>query len=149
MCCDNCPCSFHFICINPPTDPLELPDGDWFCNKCKLTIIPTKTNYLGPYSNLLKLSSSLNPRVFSIPPSLKKVQVERDKGRDSKLLNILDLIKNPEASILRYAPDERESIKRIKTVRQKSMEIVMHINLKFPFKINFFKESLFGLQPRK
>lgn len=41
ICCDGCPRSFHFACINPPMDIDELPGtmGDeedkWYCNVCK------------------------------------------------------------------------------------------------------------------
>lgn len=41
ICCDGCPRSFHFACINPPMDIDELPgtmgdeDDKWYCNVCK------------------------------------------------------------------------------------------------------------------
>lgn len=34
LCCDNCPNAFHFECVNPPIDPNNLPEGDWYCNSC-------------------------------------------------------------------------------------------------------------------
>jgi hypothetical protein len=34
LCCDNCPNAFHFECVNPPLDPDNLPEGDWFCSTC-------------------------------------------------------------------------------------------------------------------
>jgi len=41
ICCDGCPRSFHFACINPPMDIDELPgtmgdeDDKWYCKVCK------------------------------------------------------------------------------------------------------------------
>ncbi|PWY79734.1 PHD finger domain protein [Aspergillus heteromorphus CBS 117.55] len=37
LCCDGCPNSFHFSCLNPPLDPASPPEGDWFCPKCSLS----------------------------------------------------------------------------------------------------------------
>ena len=34
ICCDTCPRSFHFLCLDPPIDPNHLPEGDWSCPKC-------------------------------------------------------------------------------------------------------------------
>jgi hypothetical protein len=37
LCCDGCPRSFHFMCLDPPLRIDELPDEEtWFCNKCKV-----------------------------------------------------------------------------------------------------------------
>ncbi|AMD22271.1 HGL069Cp [Eremothecium sinecaudum] len=35
LCCDTCPKSFHFACLNPPLDPDNLPEGDWSCHECR------------------------------------------------------------------------------------------------------------------
>lgn len=34
LCCDACPASFHFGCVDPPVSPDAVPDGDWYCNQC-------------------------------------------------------------------------------------------------------------------
>ncbi|XP_075219326.1 PHD finger protein 12 [Lycorma delicatula] len=35
LCCDRCPASFHFICVNPPIEEeKDIPLGGWACNKC-------------------------------------------------------------------------------------------------------------------
>lgn len=33
ICCEGCPKSFHFRCLNPPLDPQNLPDT-WYCPEC-------------------------------------------------------------------------------------------------------------------
>ena len=35
ICCDACPRSFHFTCAEPPLDPENLPENDWFCCECR------------------------------------------------------------------------------------------------------------------
>ena len=35
LCCDNCPCSFHFLCCEPPEDPELVTAGEWLCNLCR------------------------------------------------------------------------------------------------------------------
>jgi hypothetical protein len=32
--CDSCPRAFHFMCLNPPLNPEDVGDGDWFCPAC-------------------------------------------------------------------------------------------------------------------
>ncbi|KAL4807565.1 hypothetical protein BDV18DRAFT_158783 [Aspergillus unguis] len=36
LCCDGCVFSFHFSCLDPPLDPANPPNGDWFCPKCSI-----------------------------------------------------------------------------------------------------------------
>ena len=34
LCCDGCPAAYHFACCDPPLNPDDLPEGDWFCHNC-------------------------------------------------------------------------------------------------------------------
>lgn len=34
LCCDGCPKSYHHRCLNPPMDPKQSFEGDWFCPEC-------------------------------------------------------------------------------------------------------------------
>ncbi|KAI9220182.1 hypothetical protein BC828DRAFT_384126 [Blastocladiella britannica] len=46
LCCDECPRSFHAICLDPPLDPAQIPDNVWMCRECALThkwTLPTIT----------------------------------------------------------------------------------------------------------
>ncbi|KAL7422414.1 hypothetical protein Q5752_003060 [Cryptotrichosporon argae] len=37
LCCDGCPRSFHFMCLEPPLRVDELPDEEtWYCRKCRV-----------------------------------------------------------------------------------------------------------------
>ena len=36
LCCDGCPRSFHFMCLEPPFRVDELPQEEtWYCKKCR------------------------------------------------------------------------------------------------------------------
>ncbi|KAJ1500944.1 hypothetical protein HMI55_003656, partial [Coelomomyces lativittatus] len=36
LCCESCPRSFHLLCLNPPLDYGEAPDGAWYCQSCSM-----------------------------------------------------------------------------------------------------------------
>lgn len=36
LCCDSCPSAYHTHCLNPPLT--EIPDGDWRCPRCSVSI---------------------------------------------------------------------------------------------------------------
>lgn len=88
LCCDTCPKSFHFLCLNPPLDPDELPDGDWSCPQCVFKMrcpngsqakkyekeymqerVPRDCKLFGKLFFQLEIT---NPRQFSLPQSLKE-----------------------------------------------------------------------------
>ncbi|GCF00451.1 hypothetical protein ZYGM_002738 [Zygosaccharomyces mellis] len=87
LCCDTCPKSFHFLCLNPPLDPDELPDGDWSCPQCVFKMkcpngsqakkyekdflqekVPRSCKLFGKLLFQLEIT---NPRQFSLPQSIK------------------------------------------------------------------------------
>lgn len=35
LCCDGCPRSFHFTCLDPPLDLDEVPTESWYCKVCE------------------------------------------------------------------------------------------------------------------
>lgn len=37
LCCDSCPSAYHTHCLNPPLS--EIPDGDWKCPRCSVSVI--------------------------------------------------------------------------------------------------------------
>ena len=32
--CDNCPRSYHLVCLDPPLEEADLPEGKWVCPEC-------------------------------------------------------------------------------------------------------------------
>ncbi|GMM38898.1 hypothetical protein DASC09_062370 [Saccharomycopsis crataegensis] len=73
LCCEGCPKSFHFSCLDPPLDEEELPDGDWFCDHCvaknhkdKLKAPP------GIFGKLLLSLQKTNPHRFELPRKIRE-----------------------------------------------------------------------------
>lgn len=38
LCCDTCDYAFHFECLEPPLDPKQPPEGQWFCPRCDVRV---------------------------------------------------------------------------------------------------------------
>ena len=70
VCCDGCPRSFHFECVDMvPSD--DLPD-DWYCNDCLIRRFPSRVPvHKGIFGGLLNNLEKSIPRAFSLP---KRVQ---------------------------------------------------------------------------
>lgn len=70
ICCDSCPKSFHFDCINPPLAPEKAQElKNWYCASCSSKKLPKElsNSILSPLFQ--KLSSS-NSEVFVLPPEV-------------------------------------------------------------------------------
>lgn len=70
LCCETCPRSFHFHCLNPPMDPNELPDR-WFCWVCIGEKLNKEAKNLNPnvgiFDKLLTNIAFENPKAFRLP----------------------------------------------------------------------------------
>lgn len=61
LCCDTCPKSFHFACLNPPVDPDNLPSGDWSCYECRFKQRnPNKTTTGKNEKHFMAINSNIN-----------------------------------------------------------------------------------------
>ncbi|KAH8917713.1 hypothetical protein BT69DRAFT_640259 [Atractiella rhizophila] len=69
ICCDNCPKSYHFNCVDPPIESVDDQTGDWYCNPCRVKI----DGYVDPdqggeyFRPLLLDLQSRNPSIFRLP----------------------------------------------------------------------------------
>lgn len=86
LCCDTCPKSFHFLCLEIPVDPDNLPDGDWSCSECLFKqqystpgqIMKGERLYVNAmpknkrlFGKLLFQLKSRNALQYSLPPNIK------------------------------------------------------------------------------
>jgi hypothetical protein len=79
ICCDGCPRSFHFACINPPLDIDELPNsiGDasdtWYCNVCRGAGKGKKKEKQnrGLFAPLIRHVEEENPTIFALPQDIR------------------------------------------------------------------------------
>ena len=81
ICCDECPRSFHFHCLNPPLDVDEMPTGDggdesWVCRVCIAekphAARPGRPRKKGLLSSLIEQVDSENPSVFALPQDIRQ-----------------------------------------------------------------------------
>jgi hypothetical protein len=70
VCCDGCPRSFHFNCVDPPMIEDLLPDS-WFCRVC----VSKREMPLPPAQGIFKKLSTIlvgsNPRAFLLPKTIR------------------------------------------------------------------------------
>ena len=73
LCCDGCTRSYHFTCLEPPTD--VVPDGEWLCEVCRPRLAPMAfaTASLPPtvFAPLTSSISRKNPAAFNLPLGLR------------------------------------------------------------------------------
>lgn len=72
LCCEGCPKSFHFSCVDPPLDENSLPEGEWFCKECTARRSPPKPYKRGIFSQLLYQLDTRNPVLFVLPKKIKQ-----------------------------------------------------------------------------
>lgn len=65
LCCETCPKSFHFHCLDPPMDPNKLPDR-WSCKEC-LGKNSIQTPNVGIMGKMLTNIEFQNPVAFKLP----------------------------------------------------------------------------------
>ncbi|PWN20810.1 hypothetical protein BCV69DRAFT_199815 [Microstroma glucosiphilum] len=89
ICCDSCPRSFHFACVNPPLDINEVPlddNSEWHCRACSAQRRSSSqgTQKKGSakqqrsaarggrfFAPLVDQTESSNPSIFALPPDIK------------------------------------------------------------------------------
>ncbi len=70
LCCDGCPRSFHFECVNL-AQAEDLPD-EWYCNECIVRRFPSRVPiHKGAFASALNNLEKSIPRAFSLP---KRIQ---------------------------------------------------------------------------
>ena len=84
LCCDECPKSFHFECLDPPMRVSELPDGEWFCNRCRSLRDPKPPAPPEVFPQLEWQLRCSNPTEFS----LNREMLETTVGDDAKAQGI-------------------------------------------------------------
>lgn len=81
ICCDACPRSFHFTCAEPPLDPQNLPEDDWYCNECRHS--NNNNSEVNKNSNdiwglMIEKAGKINPKCFVMPRRFRYQPKEED-----------------------------------------------------------------------
>lgn len=72
LCCETCPKSFHFSCVDPPLDEDSLPDGEWHCRECYTKKNPPLPYKRGLFSQLLNQIERRNPTRYELPKRIQE-----------------------------------------------------------------------------
>ncbi|KAJ8058786.1 hypothetical protein OCU04_011774 [Sclerotinia nivalis] len=73
LCCDGCTRSFHFKCVDLPSDPETLTDEEWYCYACLADNVPrSKDEEVGFFGPLLADLERKNPSAFHLPKAIRE-----------------------------------------------------------------------------
>lgn len=99
ICCESCPRSFHFLCADPPIDPENVPDENWFCDECRWARLEPSPSPEGGsklvaavprelWTCLRDYIVRLNPKLFTLPKRIRKMASEEEGGEGGRALNV-------------------------------------------------------------
>lgn len=71
LCCDGCTRSFHFTCLDPPMNPNQPPEGEWYCYICESKRDPQPKPARGLFSGLLGNLEKKNPVAYNLPHEIR------------------------------------------------------------------------------
>ncbi|KAL4939290.1 hypothetical protein BDV06DRAFT_38501 [Aspergillus oleicola] len=90
LCCDGCVLSFHFSCLDPPLDPANPPEGDWYCPKCSIS--KSLNTLMGGFDKV-------SDRDFALPSRIRDFFAGVRTGDDGKYEEVASLPRiNPRAA---------------------------------------------------
>ena len=69
LCCDGDDCrnSFHFTCLDPPLDPRNPPEEQWFCPRCVASQHAAPVEAIGILGRIVRHNEDSNPKAFCLP----------------------------------------------------------------------------------
>ena len=93
LCCERCPRSFHFTCLDPP---LEVePEGVWFCRKCQAQANPPPKHPKGIWAPLLDAIDRRNPTSYRLPIGIREYFEGVGTGKYGEYVDAAD-VRRPE-----------------------------------------------------
>ncbi|WVQ72120.1 hypothetical protein IAR50_001665 [Cryptococcus sp. DSM 104548] len=129
LCCDGCPRSFHFMCLEPPLRLDELPEEErWLCKHCRAENAkeedpsPRKQKDLPAIPSVFRaLSDKIeeeNPEQFRLPTDIRKFFAGVSTGAEGEYVDA----KSGRAKIDRKGFLEDRDPFRLRDGRQKKVE---------------------------
>jgi len=71
LCCDGCPNSFHHACLEPPLDPDEEVEGEWYCPRCVARRNKEPAQATGLLGQVIRRLDDTIPKAFSLPLEIR------------------------------------------------------------------------------
>lgn len=87
LCCDGCTRSFHFKCLDPPMNPRQPPEGEWYCHVCVSEREPPAKRPRGLFSALMDKIENHNPIAFNLPPEIRNQYEGVKTGEDGEYVD--------------------------------------------------------------
>ncbi|KTW28698.1 uncharacterized protein T551_02548 [Pneumocystis jirovecii RU7] len=90
LCCESCPRSFHFSCIEPPIDENCLPEDSWHCTLCRTKRFPPPKQPRGIFAFLMEYIIRNNPKEFSLPLNIREYFEGVSTGPNGEYQDIME-----------------------------------------------------------
>ncbi|MCJ1378968.1 hypothetical protein MMC17_002067 [Xylographa soralifera] len=87
LCCDGCTRSFHFKCLDPPMNPRNPPEGEWYCHVCVAERVPPTRRPRGIFSSLMGNIENHNPIAFNLPLDVRHAYEGVKTGEDGEYVD--------------------------------------------------------------
>ena len=154
ICCDACPRSFHFTCAEPPLDPQNLPEDDWYCNECRQQVQQHKSDQtikeddsgsglgLGLWDLMTRSATRANPKCFVMPRRFRYQPKEEDlqkllagqltmkNDRSSKNAALSAKEKDSALSVSPPPPQPQSNVRQTPQTTQSHKEIIISDTIK-------------------
>ncbi|KIX03776.1 uncharacterized protein Z518_07329 [Rhinocladiella mackenziei CBS 650.93] len=72
LCCDGCPNSFHHACLEPPLNPDEEVEGEWFCPRCVARRTKEAPRPSGLLGLVIRRVDDTIPKAFALPLDIRE-----------------------------------------------------------------------------
>lgn len=72
LCCDGCTNSFHHACLEPPLNPDEEVEGEWFCPRCVARRTRDAVYPTGLLGLVLRRVDDVIPKAYSLPHDIRE-----------------------------------------------------------------------------
>jgi hypothetical protein len=87
LCCDGCPRTFHFACLDPPLADDEQPEGIWYCQSCEKRGQSGHDNK-GLWGQINEKFGAQIPKAFSLPARLRDYYEGVETGDDGEYVEV-------------------------------------------------------------
>ncbi|KIX98499.1 uncharacterized protein Z520_05800 [Fonsecaea multimorphosa CBS 102226] len=71
LCCDGCTNSFHHACLEPPLNPDEEVEGEWFCPRCVARRTKQVPHPSGLFGMVIRRVDDIIPKAYTLPSDIR------------------------------------------------------------------------------
>jgi hypothetical protein len=71
LCCDGCTNSFHHACLEPPLNPEEEVEGEWYCPRCVARRTKEAPSPVGLLGMVIRRVDDTIPKAYNLPSDIR------------------------------------------------------------------------------